>query len=145
MLRRAALGALLVSLYLGFAHAKDGVVELDEFSWPLVVDGARDVLVAFKEFSYKEPEHWKEIAKADELKVRSVPSLVLPPATDSRVFFADRTDADRHRRLPQRPEAVREVRRRRWERELPADKGIGRCASRPVFSLCMCCVYVLIC
>jgi len=55
---------LLVVFVLG--TGKKGIVELDELSFDRVADGSKPVLVAFLEYSWKDPEDYDKVA--EELK-----------------------------------------------------------------------------
>lgn len=43
--------------------AKKGVLELDEITWDRVVDGSKNVLVAFTEYSWKDPENYDKVSE----------------------------------------------------------------------------------
>jgi hypothetical protein len=49
---------LLVALLalISFAIAKKGIIELDEITFPKIVDGSKNVLVSFNEQSWHDPE-----------------------------------------------------------------------------------------
>jgi hypothetical protein len=48
--------SILVTLALISLAFGKGIIELDDISWPKIVDGSKPVLVAFTEYSWKDPK-----------------------------------------------------------------------------------------
>jgi len=51
------------ALFVCLSSATTGVIELDEVSWSRIVDGAKPVLVAFTEYSWKDPEDYAKVSE----------------------------------------------------------------------------------
>jgi len=43
--------------------ARKGILELDDVSWDRIVDGSKPVLVAFQEFSWKDPTDYEKVSE----------------------------------------------------------------------------------